>query len=67
MRELTSKNPPRQNSQTIAMIQDPHTLRPHYAKAAAARRRAKALRTLALCLLLILAAGIAFRLFALED
>lgn len=44
------------------MIQDPHTLRPHYAKAAAARRRAKALRTLALCLTLVLAAGIAFRL-----
>jgi len=49
------------------MIQDPHTLRHHYAKAATARRRTKALRTLALCLALILAAGIAFRLFALED
>lgn len=46
------------------MIQDPHTLRPHYAQAATRRRRAKALRTLALCLALILAAGIAFRLFA---
>ena len=62
---LALKNPRRQNSQTPAMIQDPHTLRPHYAKAATRRRRAKALRTLALCLLLALAAGIAFRLFTL--
>lgn len=47
------------------MIRDPHTLRHHYAQAATRRRRAKALRTLALCLALILAAGIAFRLFTL--
>lgn len=47
------------------MHQDPHTLRHHYAQAATARRRAKALRTLAGCLALILAAGIAYRIFAL--
>lgn len=46
------------------MIQDLHNLRHHYAQAATRRRRAKALRTLALCLALILAAGIVFRLFA---
>lgn len=42
------------------MSRDPHTLRHHYAQAAARRRRAKALRTLAGCLLLALAAGIAW-------
>lgn len=42
------------------MLQDPHTLRPHYAKAATRRRRAKALRTLALCLVLAVVAGFAW-------
>ncbi len=42
------------------MSQDPHTLRHHYAQAATRRRRAKALRTLVMCLLLAFAAGIAY-------
>ena len=59
MRELPPKNP-RPSNPAAAMSQDPHTLRHHYAQAATRRRRAKALRTLAGCLLLILAAGIAW-------
>lgn len=42
------------------MSQDPHPLRPHYAKAATRRRRAKALRTMVYALALVLAAGIAW-------